>query len=396
MPIAILRIDPVLAIALAVFAATTPVAPTAVRAADRYIAPTGLGSRTGESIDHAAPFSRLDEQIAAAGAGGRVLFRTDLGPYKGRRHAISHGGEYGAPVELTGTNAAGEAATIRVEGNGKPFFELMAGADHLHFAGWAFSNTGQGALRIRAEIAGLTLDRIDGTNLRQLVDTDEGAGLRGFRFSGLTSSGFSKAFVGLRNATHGLIENCDLDSNWQDGDPIPEGIHIDGLSYDITIRDVTIRNIVYSRRHDPHTYWNGDGIATERETRDIYISRVRVDGASDSGFDLKGGTREEPHVIVDSVATNVKRGLRVWGVTIASDVDLENIGLPSVTLEDGSILTQTLEAGEPMAVQVQDNATLIYRRIELDGRAITRRDIERGERARVFKLGNRRARKVIR
>ncbi len=353
-------------------------------AADRYVSPSGFGSRSGDTPDNAAPFARFNEQIAAAGAGGRVLFRTDQGPYGGSHRPITYGGASGSPVTLSGVDGDGNDAIVEVVGNDRPFFELMSGADNLRFVGWSFTNTNQGAIRIRSAISGLVLERIDGTGLRQLVDTDDGASLSGFRFDRLTSSRFSKAFVGLRNASHGVIENCILDSNWQDNDPIPEGIHIDGDSYDITIRNVSIRHIVYSKFGDPDRYWNGDGIATERATRDIRIVGVYVDGAADAGFDLKGGTQGYPHRISASAATNVKRGLKVWGVTVATDVRLKNIKLPSVTLLDGSVLTQSFEAGPPYPVEVVKGARLYHSAISVDGRRFTRKQAHVGERARLY------------
>ncbi len=349
----------------------------AAHAADVYVAPKGMGAEDGSSIHDAASFSKLNEMIERAGPGGRVLLRTDLGPYRARYFGIKTGGAPGSPVTLTGVGIDGEPALVEAVGrNRKRFFDLGDGADHLVFSGWRFSKVGEGAFYLFGARTGLTLERVDGTDLRNLVNMDGEASLTDFTFRGLTSSKFSKGFVQLTNASDGLIEDIDIDSAFTDGDPLPFGVHMDGVSHDVTIRNMRVRNLLNSAEGNPEKYWNGDGIALENDTFGVTIENVHVDGSSDSGFDLKGGTAERPHVVTDVSANNVKRGLRVWGVTRADGVTITNLALPSAVQPDGSVVTQTQSAGNTVAVWLREGAVLELGRVTIDGEPLTEDDID--------------------
>ena len=72
----------------------------------RHIMPASAGNGTGDSWTNAAPLSRLNDMIAAAGPGGTVYVRADAGPYSlaNDRVNISAGGKVGSPVTIIGVD----------------------------------------------------------------------------------------------------------------------------------------------------------------------------------------------------------------------------------------------------------------------------------------------------
>jgi hypothetical protein len=336
-------------------------------AADRWIAPVAVGKKDGSGPNDAAAPTSVDAQVRAAGPGGRVIFIADRGAYSGVQSlAVRSGGTAGQPVTLTGATSSGNPAVARLVGTGERIFRLYDGANHLVIANFAFEAAGQGAVAVEGDLTGLTVRDSDATRVRKMIEMPGGSSLTDFTFRNLTSSKFSKAFIQLSDASHGLITDLWLDSGWSDGDPLPFGIHADGVTHDVTIRNMTVRNILYSYNGDVNRYWNGDGIATENQTYAITMDNIHVDGSSDAGFDLKGGTAEKPHVVTNSTVTNVKRGLRVWGTVHADNVRIGVLRFPSAII-NGKRVTQSSRSGPLASVWMKEGSTLRYRNVTRDG-----------------------------
>jgi serralysin len=348
------------------------------QASERFVSPTGAGTKDGSSLGNAARIDKIDEQIAAAGPGGRVLLRTDRGAYGKQYIAIRSGGGASAPVTISGVDGQGKSSVVNVIGTGKPYFQLYEGADHLVFDGWDVKKVGQGWIQVNGPVTDLTVQNVHASDIRQLIDVNKNGSIDGFLMKNLKADSFSKAFLGLSNATNGRIESSVLDSDRHDGDPIPMGVHIEGASHDIVVSGVTVRNIFNSAKGDPTKYWNGDGFATEGGTSGIRFEDCHVDGASDAGFDLKGGTPDKPQVVVKSSVTNVKRGLRVWGVVHTDGLRIGKLVMPSVTNPDGTVVSQASEAGGRAAVWLHGGASLKQRGIEQDSSAPVKFDQSEG------------------
>jgi hypothetical protein len=333
--------------------------------ADRWIAPTAVGKKDGTSPANAASPSSINTMVRAAGAGGRVIFITDRGSYKGSGLTIYAGGQSGRPVTITGLTSGGKPARAMIYGTGERYFNLYSGANYVTISNFNFESFGQGVIYIGAALKGVNIENVDATKIRKLVDMPSTASLDGFTFRNLTSRKFSKAFIQLRNAVNGLITDVNIDSARTDGDPLPFGVHADGNTRFVTIRNMVVKNILYSYGGDPYKYWNGDGISTESATYGIRIENVRVEGSSDAAFDLKGGTSANPHVVVNSSGYNVKRGLRVWGITQADNVRISALRMPS-TVINGKTVSQSYGPGGTTAVWMKAGSTLRYRNIYLD------------------------------
>jgi hypothetical protein len=333
--------------------------------ADRWIAPSAVGKKDGTSPSNAASPSSLDSMVRSAGPGGRVFFITDRGSYKGSGYRIWSGGQSGKPVTISGATSSGKSARAMVYGTGERFVSLYSGANYVTISNFNFESFGQGVIYIGAKLKGVNIENVDASKIRKFVDMPDTAGLDGFTFKNLTSKKFSKAFIQLRHAVNGLITDVNIDSARTDGDPLPFGVHADGKTGNVTIRNMTVKNILYSYNADPNRYWNGDGVATERETYGIRIENVRVEGSSDAAFDLKGGTSSKPHLVINSSGYNVKRGLRVWGYTQADNVRINGLKMPWTT-KYGKTITQSYKPGGTAAVWMKAGSTLRYRNIYLD------------------------------
>jgi hypothetical protein len=336
-------------------------------AADRWIAPTAVGKKDGSGPADAAGIGAIDGQIRAAGPGGRVFLIADRGPFMDTGNIdVKSGGTPDRPVTVTGATSTGAPAVATIDGIGLQIFRLYTTASHLTFRNIAFRDAGQGCFVVVEPITGITISDVDATGVRKLFDMRDGTSMTGFTFRNLTSSKFSKSFIQLKNASDGLISDLWLDSAWADGDAFPFGVHADGVTHDVTIRNMTVKRIVYSYQGDPNRYWNGDGIATEEQTYGITMDNISVDGVSDAGFDLKGGTADRPHLISNVTVNNAKRGLRVWGNVVADNIRIGNLRFPSAVV-NGKTVTQSSGSGPLASVWMKEGSTLRFRNVTRDG-----------------------------
>ena len=120
--------------------------------------------------------------------------------------------------------------------------------------------------------------------------------------------------IRLKDETHRvLIENVTADSERQPGGLYVVGIHLEGFVHDVELRRVTMKNSDGRGRDDQ--YWNGDGFATEKSTRDIALVDTVASGNTDAGYGLKSrGT-----TLLRARAEDNKRNYRIWGESVLSD-----------------------------------------------------------------------------
>lgn len=104
---------------------------------------------------------------------------------------------------------------------------------------------------------------------------------------------------------------------------LPEGIRIQSGS------DVRIENSSFDgfqMRLGPKQYWNGDGVAVERDVTGLVLRDVSADNNTDAGFDIK------PAVTMDRVSASGNcRNFRFW-----SNAQIGTITVGGVTSRGGS------------------------------------------------------------
>jgi hypothetical protein len=309
--------------------AALAVAVVAIRSIDRgqvfHVAPDGAAGASGSSWDSAGTLADLPRFIDEAAPGDEVWIRGDAGPYQTAGPiVIDAGGSPESPVVVRGVAADGsdrvpaEFVGTRADPydpNGNPgseLFKLLSGANHLAFHNLAFTNQGNGAFRVGADIANLTIDNVRATNVRRFFESHRSGDARtatisGLRISDVTVNGFSKGAIRLGDDTHDVvIRDVVGDSQRQDGDRFAMGVHLVGTVHDVLLERVTMRN-----SHDSVSgkYWNGDGFAAEGGTYALRFADTVATGSTDAGYDLKSTST----TLVRAVAEDNKRNFRFWG-----------------------------------------------------------------------------------
>jgi Ca2+-binding RTX toxin-like protein len=271
----------------------------------------------------------LSTFIEKTGSGGKVLLRADQGAYKVTGQiSVKAGGGSDAPVTVSGVDVGGKAMNAQFVGTratdwttGKPggteIFRLLKGADHIKFENMAFTNVGNGAFRIGADIKDLTLENMKATNLQRFLDDSVSSGYSTASIDGLTIRNvdiydYSENAIKLAyNSRNVLIENTT-----GSGSAITPEKYVAGLYLNHTVHDVVVKNVTMSNsyaRGSSTDYWNGDGFLTEGGTYNIRFENTVASGNTDAGYDLKSSNT----VLVNAVADSNTRGYKLWSKSIS-------------------------------------------------------------------------------
>ena len=295
-----------------------------------YISPTGSGTRDGSSLANAGTISNLSSLIGKAGPGGQVLLRADQGAFNLSGQITIKNGSAGAPVTIRGVDANGNTKIAQINGTratdwttdkavGSEVFRLLSGADHLKFEDMAFSNIGDGAFRIGADITDLTLQDMQATNVKRFLANTVSSG-----YSSASVNGLTVRNVEVNKYSHNAIKlqynssNIVIADVIGRGDPgTPEqyvfGVSLDGTAHDVLFSNVTMQNS--SARGASNVYWNGDGFTTEGGNYNIRFDNTVAFGNTDAGYDLKSSNT----VLVNAVAIGNNRNYRFWSDSITMD-----------------------------------------------------------------------------
>lgn len=270
-------------------------------------------------------FTKLNTAVDIAGPGGSVLLLADQGKYNAAGTiTLTNGGTDAAPVTIKGVASNGSAMDVQIYGTRAPVysaataasggdvFRLLSGADNLKFEGMDFFNV-ENAFRVGASIRNLSIQNMEADNIRYFLydiasGTNSAATISGLTVRDVEVHGFSKGVIRLQyNTNHVTIEDVFGDSEFQDGDGIAMGIHLDGTVHDVLIKDTTMLNAIATGTKG--TYWNGDGFATERGVYNVRFENTLAAGNGDGGYDLKSTNT----VLVNAVARDNAHNFRLWG-----------------------------------------------------------------------------------
>jgi Ca2+-binding RTX toxin-like protein len=279
---------------------------------------------------NAGTISNLSSLISKAGPGGQVLLRADQGAYNVSGQITIKSGGAGAPVTIRGVDANGNTKLAQINGTraadwttgkaaGSEVFRLLSGADHLKFEDMAFSNIGDGAFRIGADITDLTLEDMQATNVKRFLANTVSSG-----YSSASVDGITVRNVEVNKYSHNAIKlqynssNIVIEDVIGRGDPgTPEqyvfGVSLDGTAHDVLFRNVTMQNN-YARGAS-NVYWNGDGFTTEGGNYNIRFENTVAFGNTDAGYDLKSSNT----VLVDAIAIGNNRNYRFWSDSITME-----------------------------------------------------------------------------
>lgn len=355
-------------------------------AADYYVLPSAAGAGDGSSWENAAQGTpeSLADAITKLNAGDSLILGS--GDYGALSFSIDQSGSEGSPITIRGEDTG--SGFPLVKGNwdksdpdsGPTFIKLKEGASHWIFDGFHVQNY-KGVVYSRGENVGLVFSRF------AVEDTRIGIFLNG---GGITDNpernshdieitdcrfvGFTKSAVRLQDGNYDVtVKNVYADAGGEPygHDPFHMAFFIPGHKkgpayspaddHDITFINCEARNSFFDRGKK---YWNGDGYATERGTRNITFINCRAFNATDGGWDVKSDNT----LLKDCVAIGNKRNIRVWGTAklenclIAYSEKPGGSGGPS-----GLYLTSTAEV-------VAENCTIVNN----DGPQVSIEDAKKG------------------
>lgn len=301
-----------------------------------YISPLGSGLRDGSSAANAGTLSDLPAFVAAAGPDGEVLLIADKGAYTNSGAlSIVSGGTDGHPVSIRGIDSDGNPAMAEIVGHradpyvanassGEEVFRLLNGADHLVFSEIEFKNISYAAIRVGADIEGLTIEHVRADNVQRFLEDfvsgdNVTATISGLIVRDVEIKGFSKGAIRLQYDSHDiLIEDVVGDSERQNGENFAIGVHMGGTVHDVLLERVTMRNAF---DNVSGAYWQGDGFASEKGVYDVTFIDTIASNNTDAGYDLKSSST----TLIRAVSDGNGRNFRIWGqdVVIEDAVSLD-------------------------------------------------------------------------
>ena len=299
----------------------------------RHIMPAPAGNGTGDSWANAAPLSRLNDMIAAAGPGGTVYVRADAGPYSlaNNRVSISVGGKVGSPATIIGVDREFVPMRATIVGSrtawtlptdpeavtkvrnwfpGGDVFALRSAADYLTFKFFDFQGTGQPFHLTGSTHRGITVSDCNAFNFQRFFEHEPATSHINTILRNITGTGFSKTAIRIRGDSHNvLLEDIALNSGRQDGHNFATGVECNETAHNIAMRRVTATNCHDSRNSNPDKFWNADGFASERGNYAIYREDCISSGNTDAGYDDKAADV----VNVNCTASGNKVNFKFWG-----------------------------------------------------------------------------------
>jgi len=309
----------------------------------KYFTPDGGGSHSGHTWQDAMPVDWLERSfpLAEPGTAYYIGFPDGSGalPFKKSWGNLAISGAEGKPIQIRGGRPGQGNAIQAIDATAapllksaspwsmqsaishsapKPPLQLVQGASHIAVESFAVDGTGVGGFVRFFVVKGAQDETFEDILIRDLVaqnvgrviETTHGAVVRhltvencsatnivrGFaRFFDLSDSIFRKITLDAGNLNAGIQQPCQLFS-WVKGE-------------NVVFEDITMKNAVNTALPtDRKSYTQGDGIVTERQTKNVTIRRCHASHMGDGGFDLKTTNV----TLEDSSAEDCKFGARIW------------------------------------------------------------------------------------
>lgn len=298
----------------------------------RYIRRVSSGTGTGDSWANAAALSSINAMIVACGGYGEILIRSDEGTYSAATFTLT-ALPPATRVLIRGADVNELPANATIVGNrtdpfisngvnttGQEVFRLSQGVGNLTFRNIEFRRCGNGCFRLGGDVTGLVIEECVADNVNRFIENNitgvaTAASLTNSRIGHCTARGFSRAFARLRYASANVhIHDCFGDSEQQDGDNFAAGITLSDTANSFRFDRVTMINTIETNLGDQLQYWNGDSFSQENGNHSNVYTDCFAKGATDAGFDLKGGC-----TLIRCVAAENKKNFRLWGPAVLTD-----------------------------------------------------------------------------
>ncbi|WP_157987906.1 hypothetical protein [Jiangella endophytica] len=299
---------------------------------DRYVTPLGAGAQDGSSWANAFPGDQAGGLQRAWDATGttNTLF-VGSGEYTTPQTFImASGGESVASLKTVSGVDTGAGLptfvgdfTLANQGS-RAFIHVAEGVSHWRVSGLRVENYFYGIMT-EGHHVGVRIDDFDVANTSDAIylwglprdsTADPATASHDIIITGGDYLNYTKSAVRFRNGNYlASVIDTRADAggaaNWVAGN-FPMGFRVGAgtsgqpgiVEHDIVFQDVVSRN----SHHEAAGYWNGDGFAAERDSRDITYIRSRAFDSTDGGFDDKSN---DP-AYVDTIAFGNKRNYRIW------------------------------------------------------------------------------------
>lgn len=312
----------------------------------RFVSSSGSGS--GNSRDTPASVDYLADLVDSMTGGGTVVFMND-GDYDCLEYVHN-------PAHSSLICFKGDEGIVRIIGD-RTDWTLPDDAEQVtDVSSWnrgyqnnitfskgnfvisdfEFKNCGgdEAVFSTYSIVRGIKLQNVNGYNVRRLMSHTSSLE-RAFEYvdiRNVTVTGYSKNCFRFRGYSRFItIMSFDLNSGRQDQDNFAAGVQI-GQSGGSDTKYVHLYDgAAYNCHSSVGSYWNGDGVISERDNDHLYLENVSLHGHTDGGIDFKS----EHTVLFDCSIHDNKRNLRSWG-GLTSPCIIVNCEIGSANRRGGS------------------------------------------------------------
>jgi hypothetical protein len=305
----------------------------------------GAGGYGGDSWSDAMPIEWLGRSLRQAEPGSVFLIGFQPGKdeaiaFGGTRMLLQTSGSAEQPIVIqAGSVQPGDKAAASLQSAQATLFRsssrwsietaprspqfflgFVKGASNLRISGFRIDGTSAdgffkfgGKKGSETTYSNVSFSDIQAVNVGRVIETAEGALLDHLSVTDCSAKGIVRGFARFRALSNAVFRNLDLDADNFDGGGknVCQIIAVE-TGENIAFENVTLKNAINEKdaglRDHGAGYIQGDGIVTERQTKNITIRKCHAEGMGDGGFDLK-----TTNIIMEDCTTkDCKFGARFW------------------------------------------------------------------------------------
>lgn len=283
---------------------------------DQYVLPTAAGDGSGKDFANARGVDSLQAALDAAGPGNVV--RVGSGTYHNVALKFTSGGSGPeARKRLIGVDTGGGLPVFTSDFDpknpaktGRTFMQVSAGVSYIEVGDVILNDYRMGVVLNGGGNTGVLIRNVDVNRCRDAFIFD-GEAIRDLVVRDCDVNQYTKRAVRItRGVSDAQIINVRADAGGKAyaHEVFPVGFHV-VQGERITFIDCVSNNNWHDAGSD--RYWNADGYAAERDTKDLTYIRCSAAGNTDGGWDLKTTGIK----LVDCVSIANKRNYRFWAAS---------------------------------------------------------------------------------
>lgn len=274
-----------------------------------FISPDGMGN--GYSANSPTSISNLNSLLSDTHLDKIMLLP---GIYSQEDAYVINQGEH--PIEIAGLNNVTFSSNYNSNSGSNSGFVIAR--SNLTFRNVSFLNTRYCFRFKNNEVYNVNIENINAYNNSSCIEFDSNLNkpVSGININNLKSVGYYKGGIRVdgENTSKINISNTILDglstAEDHEKDCHIAGILLNGSSQDIVIDNVSISNNI-GRIEGCRSYQQGDGIISNKDTKNISITNVVISNSRDADLDLKG-----ENVVLEKIKSlsgkDARYNLKLW------------------------------------------------------------------------------------